>query len=78
MFDTLNDLSSLYVYEGELDEVEKMFQRALAGYEQALEPAVLATHLPALNAAYDLALLFPASVLEYRNAVTVCEDTGGK
>jgi tetratricopeptide (TPR) repeat protein len=33
MLDTINNLGTLYVDQGELNEVEEMYRRALEGYE---------------------------------------------
>lgn len=37
-FDTVNNLGSLYRDQGKLVETENMYQRALQGYEKALDP----------------------------------------
>ena len=48
----------LYADQGKLGEAEKMYQRALQGYEKALGPEIAASYVPALNTVYNLGLLF--------------------
>ncbi|KAI9854868.1 MAG: hypothetical protein M1813_000644, partial [Trichoglossum hirsutum] len=55
--DTVNNLGLLYMDQGKLDEAEKMYQRALQGYEKALGPVLIMTYVPALNTALNLAML---------------------
>jgi len=43
--------------QGKLDEAEKMYQRALQGYEKALGSVLIITYVPALNTAQNLAML---------------------
>ena len=52
--DTVNNLGILYKNQGKLVEAEKMYQRALQGYEKALGPEDILHYLPALNTAYNL------------------------
>jgi tetratricopeptide (TPR) repeat protein len=51
-------LGNLYKSQGKLGEAEKMYQRALDGYEKALGPEIAASYIPALNTVYNLGLLF--------------------
>jgi hypothetical protein len=44
--------------QNKLDEVEKMYQQALAGSEKAIGPEIAAFYVPALNTVHDLDLLF--------------------
>ena len=55
---TVNNLGSLYKSLGRLDEAEKMYQQALAGYEKALGKETVKKYIPALNTAQNLANLF--------------------
>jgi tetratricopeptide (TPR) repeat protein len=43
---------------GRLDKAEKMYQRALQGYEKALKPEHLSTYIPALDNIHNFALLY--------------------
>ena len=54
---TVNNLGNLYRDQGKLVEAEKMYQRALQGYEKALGPENILHDLPALNTAYNLGRL---------------------
>jgi tetratricopeptide (TPR) repeat protein len=45
---TVNDLGNLYMNQGKLGEAEKMYERALRGYE-ALDSICVQQYLPALN-----------------------------
>ncbi|RYP55992.1 hypothetical protein DL770_010860 [Monosporascus sp. CRB-9-2] len=56
--DTVNNLGNLYSAQGKLGEAEKMYQRALRGYEKTLGREPVKTHIPAVNTAYNLGLLF--------------------
>ena len=51
---TINNLGLLYADQGKLDEAEKMYQRALEGYEKALGP----DHTSTLNTINNLGLLY--------------------
>jgi len=53
-----NNLGILYRLQGMLSEAEKVFRQALEGYEHALGPKSIATHVAALSTAYNMALLF--------------------
>jgi tetratricopeptide (TPR) repeat protein len=55
--DTVNNLGILYKDLGQLDEAEKMYQRALDGYAQAISPVILLTYVPALNNMWAFASL---------------------
>ncbi|OCK73609.1 hypothetical protein K432DRAFT_312428, partial [Lepidopterella palustris CBS 459.81] len=55
---TVNNLGNLYADLGRLDEAEKMYQRALTGYEKALGQKAVKKNIPALNTAKNLANLF--------------------
>ncbi|OXV07471.1 hypothetical protein Egran_04766 [Elaphomyces granulatus] len=50
----LHRLGLLYADQGKLDEAEKMYQRALQGYEKALGPG----HTSTLRTVYNLGLLY--------------------
>jgi hypothetical protein len=50
-------LGSLYKSQGKLEEAEKMYQRALRGYEKSLGSEQVLTYIPALNTMQNLALL---------------------
>ena len=54
----LGSLVNLYADQGKLEEAEKMYQRALQGYEKVLGPKLVSTYIPALNAAQNLAYLY--------------------
>ena len=56
--DTVNNLGLLYASQGRLDEAEKMYLRALAGYEKALGMEAVNKYILALNTAENLANLF--------------------
>ena len=56
--DTVNNLDNLYKSQGKLDEAEKMFQRALQGYEKALGVDKVTTYIPALNTIWAFGSLF--------------------
>ncbi|KAF1829960.1 hypothetical protein BDW02DRAFT_124922 [Decorospora gaudefroyi] len=47
--DTVNNLDTLYVDLGRLDEAETMLQRVLDGYAKVVSPDNLMTYVPALN-----------------------------
>jgi len=53
-------LGILYKSQGKLDEAEKMYQRALQGYEKALGLENIARHRPALNTIWNLGELSAA------------------
>lgn len=53
--DTVNDLGVLYADHGKLD-AEKLYQRALQGYEKPLGHELVKTYTPALNASKTLPL----------------------
>jgi hypothetical protein len=53
-------LGLLYTDQGRLDEAEKMYQRALQGYEKALGLKTVARYRPALNTICTLGDLFAA------------------
>lgn len=53
-----HNLGSLYMDLGKLDEAEKMYLRALQGYEKALGQQAAKTYIPALNTAQNMAALF--------------------
>ena len=57
-FDTVNNLSNLYVDQGRLDEAERMYQRVLQGYEKALGREQVNTYIPALDTTEKLAILY--------------------
>ncbi|KAF1971127.1 hypothetical protein BU23DRAFT_365978, partial [Bimuria novae-zelandiae CBS 107.79] len=50
---TVNNLGNLYVDQGKLAEAEAMYSRALRGYEEALDPELLLSYLPALNTKFN-------------------------
>ena len=50
----------LYADQGKLDEAEKMYQRALQGYQKALGLKNVARYRPALNTISNLGDLFAA------------------
>ncbi|KAL6233927.1 hypothetical protein BDW75DRAFT_241569 [Aspergillus navahoensis] len=54
MWNALNGIGNLYLDQGILKEAEKMYQRALAGYEKALGP----DHSSTLNTVNNLGLLY--------------------
>ena len=56
--DTVNNLGTLYADQGKLDHAEKMYQRALQGYEKALGIDNAARYIPALNTISNLGSLF--------------------
>jgi Tetratricopeptide repeat len=51
-------LSLLYKSQSKLDEAERMYQRALQGYEKSLGLENVARHRPALNTISNLGDLF--------------------
>jgi hypothetical protein len=53
-----NPLSLLYKSQSKLDEAERMYQRALQGYEKSLGLENVARHRPALNTISNLGDLF--------------------
>ena len=53
----IHRLGYLYADQGKLDEAEKMYQRALQGYEKALGSVLIITYVPALNTLENLAVL---------------------
>ncbi|CAN9242765.1 unnamed protein product [Alternaria alternata] len=55
---TVNNLGSLYADQGKLDEAEKMYERALRGYE-ALSTVRVQQYLPALNTVQNMGDLYP-------------------
>ncbi|KAN0069133.1 HET domain containing protein [Elaphomyces granulatus] len=55
---TVNNLGGLYANQGKLDEAEKMYQRALQGYEKAFGPENVARYRQALNTIRNLGDLF--------------------
>jgi len=56
--DTVNNLGTLYADLGRLDEAEKIYQRAIQGYEKALGHDPVKTYIPALNTTQNLATLY--------------------
>ncbi|OXV10858.1 hypothetical protein Egran_01381, partial [Elaphomyces granulatus] len=54
----VNNWGLLYMNQGKLDEAEKMYQRALPGYETALGLENVTRYLPALNTMWNLGYLF--------------------
>ncbi|OXV09799.1 hypothetical protein Egran_02439 [Elaphomyces granulatus] len=50
----------LYKSQCKLDEAEKMYKRALQGYEKALGLEDITSHRPALNTMWNLGHLFTA------------------
>jgi tetratricopeptide (TPR) repeat protein len=56
----VNNLGLLYADRGKLDGAEKMYQRALQGYEKALGLENVARHRPALITIWNLGDLFAA------------------
>lgn len=56
--DTVNNLGLLYKSLERLDEAEKIYQRALAGYTEAFGKETVKKYIPALNTAQNLANLF--------------------
>ncbi|KAN0075668.1 HET domain containing protein [Elaphomyces granulatus] len=57
---TVDAFGLLYKSQGKLDKAEKMYQRALQGYEKALGPENVARYRPALNTIRNLGDLFAA------------------
>ncbi|KAH8696293.1 hypothetical protein BGW36DRAFT_428309 [Talaromyces proteolyticus] len=55
---TVNNLDILYKNQGKLADAEKMYQRALEGYENALGPDNILSYVPALNTTYNYGMLF--------------------
>ena len=55
--DTVNSLGSLYADQGKLAEAEKMYERALRGYEGALGVGDIGTYRPTLNIMQSYAVL---------------------
>jgi tetratricopeptide (TPR) repeat protein len=55
---TVNNLGILYMKQDKLAEAEDMQQRALQGYEKTLNLGPSSSYIPALNAAYNMGLLF--------------------
>ncbi|KAF2735262.1 hypothetical protein EJ04DRAFT_395228, partial [Polyplosphaeria fusca] len=55
---TVNNLGNLYADQGKLVEAEKMYQRALQGYEKTLGLDIATSYVPTLNTAYNLGLLY--------------------
>jgi len=53
-----HNLGLLYADWGKLAEAEKMYHRALQGYEKALGADSATTYIPALNAIWGLSSLF--------------------
>jgi tetratricopeptide (TPR) repeat protein len=51
-------LGVLYTDQGKLDEAEKMYQRALQGFEKALGVDNVTTYIPALNTIWAFGSLF--------------------
>ena len=51
---TINKLGNLYREQRKLVDAEKLYQRALQGYEKALDPEIISHQLPALNTAYNV------------------------
>ena len=51
-------LGDMFSDLGRLDEAEKMYQRALQGYEKTLGLETVKTYVPALNTTENLANLF--------------------
>jgi len=56
--DTVYNLGILYMNQGKLAKAEKMYQRALQGYEKALGIEDTITYIPALNTTWCLSSLF--------------------
>ena len=56
--DTVNNLGNLYSVQGKLDEAEKMYMRALQGYEEALGVELVKTCIPALKTMTNLGDLY--------------------
>jgi hypothetical protein len=57
----VNNLGALYKSQGQLDEAEKMYSRALVGYDKALGPLQVLAYIPALNTMQTLALLLSSA-----------------
>jgi tetratricopeptide (TPR) repeat protein len=55
---TIGNLDTLYADQGKLDEAEKMYQRALQGYEKVLGLENVTRYRPALNTIWNLGGLF--------------------
>jgi tetratricopeptide (TPR) repeat protein len=55
---TVYNLGLLYADQGKLAEAEKMYTRALQGYENALSLELASSYLPALNTMVALSDLF--------------------
>jgi len=51
-------LDTFFNGHGYLREAERMYERALQGYEKALGPRKIGQYVPALNTAYNLGILF--------------------
>jgi tetratricopeptide (TPR) repeat protein len=58
---TVNNLGLLYVDQGKLDEAEKMYMRALKGYEKALG----AEHISTLRTVNNLGVLYRDQASKY-------------
>src|SRR6266480_5862816 len=56
--DTVNNLGLLYADQGKLAEAEKMYIRALQGYEDALGLELISSYLLALNTIFAFGDLF--------------------
>lgn len=53
-----HNLGDLYSNQGKLAEAEKMYNRALQGYEHALGPELMSSYIPALNTMFNFGDLF--------------------
>jgi tetratricopeptide (TPR) repeat protein len=60
VLDAVHQLGLLYADQGKLGEAEKMYMRALQGYEEALGPETVERYIPALNTVWNLGNLFQA------------------
>ena len=56
--DDCHNLGYLYADQGKLVEAERMYQRALQGYEKATGPDSISTYVPAVHTTFNLGLLF--------------------
>jgi len=58
IFDTVNNLGMLYAMQEKIAAAEKMYEKALQGYENLLGLETVSTYLPALDIMFALGDLF--------------------